>query len=216
MTQLTLFTGRELVGKSWPFGELMPYAYDFIMIDPAWRFLLRSAKGERKSPQAHYKTMTIEDIRRLPVSALAAENCLLWMWATAPMLPLQLEVMTRYWGFKYVTMGAWHKKTINKKTSFGGGYVLRSACEPFLIGKIGRPITTKSTRNIVEGLTREHSRKPEEAYHAAERLMPNARRADVYSRTTRAGWEAYGDEAGKFDEVVETTHAEGFEQASLS
>jgi N6-adenosine-specific RNA methylase IME4 len=32
--------------------------------------------------------------------------------------------------------------------------------------------------------------------------MPNARRADVFSREHRAGWESCGNEANKFDEVA--------------
>jgi N6-adenosine-specific RNA methylase IME4 len=51
-------------------------------------------------------------------------------------------------------------------------------------------------------LAREHSRKPEEAYRAAELLMPNARRLELYSRTNRPGWDAYGFEAGKFGEAA--------------
>lgn len=185
-------------GKAWPFAPLEPFGYDFIMIDPPWHFAVRSEKGEEKSPQAQYRTMSVDEIRDLPVGSLASKDCILWLWATAPMLPQAIEVMTA-WGFRYSTMGAWHKKTVNGKTSFGPGYRLRSSCEPFLIGSVGQPKTTHATRNLIEGVAREHSRKPDEAYAIAEAMMPQARRADVFSRETRPGWEGCGDEAGKFD-----------------
>jgi len=184
----------------WPFGSLSMFGVDLIMADPPWRFHVWSPKGEGKSPQKHYATMSLEEIAALPVGDLAASSgCLLWLWCTAPMLPQQLAVMQR-WGFRYVTMGAWAKRTVNDKAAFGPGYVLRSSCEPFVIGAIGEPkIEGKAVRNLVVGQVREHSRKPEAAYAACESLMPHARRVELFSRTNRSRWLAWGDQIGKFD-----------------
>jgi N6-adenosine-specific RNA methylase IME4 len=182
----------------WPFGSLAPHAYGLIMIDPPWHYELYSDKGEGKAPQAHYDTMSIEDIAALPVADLAAPDCLLWLWGTAPMLPLQLDVM-KAWGFAYVTKGVWLKRTVNGKVGFGTGYALRNAHEEIILGRIGNPSLTRSIRSVVEGPIREHSRKPDQAYQAAEKLVPRVRRADVFSRETRPGWDSCGNEAGKFD-----------------
>ena len=184
---------------AWPFGDLVAGAYDLIMIDPPWRFELYSGKGEEKSPQAHYETMSLARIAALPVADLAAPGCLLWTWATAPMLDKQIDVM-KGWGFRFVTSGVWVKTTVNDKIAFGTGYVLRNAHEPFLIGAIGEPKTARDVRSVVMGQVREHNRKPETAYRAAERLMPKARRADLFSREHRPGWESWGDEVGKFNQ----------------
>lgn len=192
-----MFTGPAL-RPDWPFGDLEPWGFDFIMVDPPWRFDLWSEKGEEKSAQAQYATLDQKAIAGLPVKELAAKDCLLWMWATAPMMPHALDVMC-VWGFRYTTMGMWHKTTEHDKTAFGTGYVLRSAGEPYLIGKIGDPVTTRSVRNIVVGKTREHSRKPVEGFEAAERLMPTARRVELFSRENRPGWKAWGNEQGKFN-----------------
>lgn len=197
--QPCMFPGEVLRPGGWPFGALEPWSYDLIMADPPWRFALWSEKGEGKSPQAHYATMPLDDIAALPVADLGRDNCLLILWATAPMLPQQLEVMAR-WGFAYVTMGFWRKTTVNDKDAFGGGYVLRSAGEPFLIGKRGEPaLGSKSIRNVISGQVREHSRKPEAAYAAFQQLMPQAKRLDLFSRQSRPGWDAWGNETGKFD-----------------
>jgi N6-adenosine-specific RNA methylase IME4 len=187
---------------TWPFKELPMFGFDFIMADPPWRFDTWSNAGKNhKSPENHYRTMQLADIAAMPVGNLAAKNCVLWLWATHPMVDQQISVM-RAWGFRFVTSGVWVKRTKHGKLAFGPGYRLRSASEPFLIGTNGAPETCKSIRTVVEGLAREHSRKPEEAYAEAERMCPGARRADLFSRTTRPGWTAWGDQAGHFDQVA--------------
>ncbi len=183
--------------RAWPFGDLQLFGYDFICADPPWAFELYSAKGEKKSAQAHYDCMSLEDIKALPVDHLAGKDCLLFLWCTWPMLREGFKVMDA-WNFKYVSGGHWAKKTVNGKQAFGTGYRLRSASEPFLLGTIGNPETSKSARNAIEGVVREHSRKPEEAYTWAETYMPNARRVELFSRQPRSGWETWGHEAQKF------------------
>jgi len=199
---VTSFIAPDLFAPNcpaWPFGGLVPQAYDLIMADPPWHFELYSEKGEEKSPQAQYATMSLDEIAALPVADLAAPDCLLWLWSTAPLLDQQIAIARR-WGFAFKTSGVWVKTTVHGKLAFGTGYVLRSAHEPFIIATRGEPQTTRSVRSVVMGQAREHSRKPDEAYAAADLLMPRARRADLFSRETRYGWESWGNEAGKFDD----------------
>ncbi len=182
---------------TWAFDNLRPLSYDFIMIDPPWDFETWSDLGGTKGGKAHYDCMSIDDIGALPVDYLAGPDCCLFMWCTWPMLPKQIPLLER-WRFTYKTGGAWHKKTRHGKTAFGPGYRARVACEPWVIGTIGNPINSKSHRNIFEGVTREHSRKPDEAYRWAETYLPHARRADLFSRQQRRGWESWGHETNKF------------------
>lgn len=174
---------------------------DLIMADPPWSYAMYSEAGYDKSPDAHYQTMDLAAIKALPVEALAAPDALLWLWCVGPMMPQAFEVCAA-WGFTFKTAGWWVKQTRNGKQTFGTGYLLRSAGEPFLIATRGKPRTTRATRNTVLGLVREHSRKPDEAYLAAERLMPEARRIDLFSRQVRPGWTAWGNETTKFGEVA--------------
>ncbi|EFL88313.1 MT-A70 family methyltransferase [Ahrensia sp. R2A130] len=185
----------------WPFGELSPQSFDLIVADPPWAFENFSEAGEGKNAKAHYQCMSLADISALPVMDLASENCLLWLWATNPMIPQALDVMAA-WGFTFKTSGVWHKKTVHGKTAFGTGYIFRSASEPILIGTRGEPKTTRSTRSVIEAPVREHSRKPDEAFSVAESLMPNARRLELFSRQSRDGWQTWGDQSAKFDEVA--------------
>lgn len=183
----------------WPFADLRPLSYDLLMADPPWSFSNWSEKGEVKNAKSHYDCMDLEAIKHLPVGHLAAPDAILLLWATNPMLPQALDVM-RAWGFTFKTAAHWVKRTINGKLAFGTGYILRSAGEPVLIGTVGNPKTSRSTRSIIEGPVREHSRKPEEAFAWAESLMPGARRVEIFSRKSRPGWDAWGLEVGKFDQ----------------
>lgn len=185
----------------WPFGDLPPHSFDLIMADPPWLFDLRSSSGEGKSAQAQYGCMGLAAIKTMPVLDLASEHALLWLWATNPMLREGIEVLEA-WGFTFKTAGTWVKTTKGGKIAFGTGYILRSANEPFLVGTRGEPKTTKSVRSAILGLAREHSRKPEEAYREAEKLMPAARRLELFSRTNRPGWTTWGNEAGKFGDAA--------------
>lgn len=204
------------------FAGLRPAGgFDLIMADPPWRFDNWSVAGEVKNPVAHYDCTPLAWIKSLPVSVLAAPDCLLWLWATNPMLPQAIEVIAA-WGFSFKTAGTWVKRTIHGKTAFGTGYILRSANEPFLIATRGKPKATRSTRSTIptydagpfidgdwprgsitiEGLARAHSQKPDEAFAAAEGLIPAARRIELFSRTNRAGWSVWGNETGKLGEVA--------------
>lgn len=187
----------------WPFGALEPGKYSLVMLDPPWSFKTFSPKGWGKSAQGHYGCMTMADIAALPVRSLAADSCLVWLWATSPMLDQQIAIL-KGWGARYVSSGVWCKTTKSGGLAFGTGYSLRSASEPFLLGAFGKPkIISRSVRSVVMAQVREHSRKPDEAYAAARALIPYGRAADVFSRESRPGWESSGNEAGKFDEVAE-------------
>lgn len=184
------------------FNALRPFGgFDLIMADPPWSFDLRSQKGEEKSAQAQYGCMSLDAIAALPLAALAAENAVLWLWATNPLLREAFQIMDA-WGFTYKTAGHWVKTTKHGKLGFGTGYILRCAGEPFLIGTRGAPKTAKNVRSVVMGRIREHSRKPEEAFLEAEKLMPDAKRIEVFSRQRRPGWSNWGNEADKFQEAI--------------
>jgi N6-adenosine-specific RNA methylase IME4 len=183
---------------TWPFGSLKMFGYSAILADPPWYFRNFSAKGEIKNPVAHYACMSTADIAALPVSQLAAPDCALLMWATAPMLPDAIDLM-RAWGFTFKSAGAWAKQSSTGNAwAFGTGYCFRSAAEFFLLGTLGKPkVRSRSVRNLIVAPVREHSRKPEDQYAMVEQLFAGPY-AEVFSRANRAGWDSFGDETGKF------------------
>lgn len=182
----------------WPFGDLRPLGYGAILADPPWRYEMRSAKGEAKSPQAHYLTMDDQALLELPVGHLAGPDCILVMWAVWPKLDFAMALMQR-WGFTFKTGGAWHKRTRHGKTQFGTGYILRGACEPFIVGTIGSPKAgSKSVRNLIDAPVREHSRKPEDMRQMVEQLTPGQWRCELFAREPWAGNDVWGNEVEKF------------------
>ncbi len=77
--------------------------YKVIYADPPWQFKTYSKKGLGKSADKHYPTMSLEDIKALPVSKLADKDCALFMWTTIPFLRQSFDVMES-WGFEYKTV----------------------------------------------------------------------------------------------------------------
>lgn len=183
----------------WPFDPLPLFGFDVIMADPPWLFELRSEAGAGKAPQGQYACMPTREIAALPVNQLARGDCWLWLWATFPMIDAGLAVL-KAWGFAYVTGGTWVKRGLSGKLAMGPGYVFRGNAELVLIGRVGNPpVRSRSIRNVIEAPRRRHSEKPDEAYLTAEKLFGPARRADLFSRRTRPGWEAWGDQVGLLD-----------------
>lgn len=74
--------------------------YGIIYADPPWAYRNKHCEG---NALAHYNTMRLEDICNLPVREIAAQDCVLFLWATYPMLPEALRVIEA-WGFKYKTI----------------------------------------------------------------------------------------------------------------
>jgi N6-adenosine-specific RNA methylase IME4 len=201
---------------NWPFDPLRIFGYSVVMIDPPWHFALRSKAGEKKSPQSHYSTMSMDDIASLPVGDLVCAGGVLWCWCTWPLIDQQADIIKR-WGFKIKTGGVWAKRTPSGKLRWGLGYIFRSVCEPFLLCTIGddhrfgdgRTINLIETvaDGVLDGVAREHSRKPDEAYAIVEKLTPNSFRADVFSRQKRLGWDVWGMEVGKFSSEQKETES---------
>jgi len=183
--------------SAWFFNPLLPLHYELIAIDPPWDFGLYSEKGNRKAAQRQYPCMKSDEILALPVGQLASVNCLLYLWATAPQLPLAIECV-KTWGFEYKSFMVWRKLTTNGKERMGTGYRVRTTGELVVVGALGNPKQHHIPRTVFDGLVREHSRKPEEFYAICDKIMPHARRADVFARERRAGWHSFGNEVDKF------------------
>lgn len=98
------------------FSEIPLFKYGLIVADPPWNFALRSQKGEKKSAQAQYGCMLSDELTSMRVADLAYGDCLLWLWATNPMLPQALDLMAA-WGFTFKTAGHWSKKTASRRSA---------------------------------------------------------------------------------------------------
>jgi N6-adenosine-specific RNA methylase IME4 len=165
-----------------------------LLVDPPWNFRTYSAKGRKKAADQHYKCMSLETIKALPVGELCARDCTLTLWSTQAFVEIAMGVM-HAWGFTFKTLGTWAKRTkTGKHWQFGTGHVLRSAAEFYLIGTRGHPLRrSKGVRNLIVAPVREHSRKPDEIYAHVESLWTGPY-VELFARYPRRGWLSWGDE----------------------
>jgi N6-adenosine-specific RNA methylase IME4 len=184
--------------------------YSVIYADPPWSFKTRSSKGNGKSPSQHYEVVSLEDICALPVANLAAKDCHLFMWTTAPHLLESMKVIEA-WGFNYSTVGfVWVKTTkrspasifTNKSLHWGMGYTTRQNAEFCLYARRGKPKTlVRDVHSVIISKLREHSRKPDEARARIERLCAGPY-VELFARTAPDNWDVWGNEIDKFGEAA--------------
>jgi N6-adenosine-specific RNA methylase IME4 len=168
--------------------------YGAILLDPPWHF--RTFSGATAVPGRTgvdpYPTMTYAQLEVLPVPALAAKDCALFLWVVDSHLEDSLDLIYR-WGFKFKTIAF-----IWKKPSIGMGYWTRKQAEICLLATKGKPPRMdKGVRQIIEAPRREHSRKPDEQYERIERLV-NGPYIELFARQQWTGWDTWGNETDKF------------------
>lgn len=183
--------------------------YNIIYADPPWRYNDRKCNG---ACEHHYNTMKLEDICNLPINEISAENCILFLWTTYPMLQEALMVINS-WGFKYKTIGfQWIKTNKSIKDPlficknnffFGLGRWTRGNTEPCLIAVKGKPkrINNNISQLIIEPLG-EHSAKPEIVKNKIIELVGDLPRVELFARRKTQGWDCWGNEIENDIELI--------------
>jgi N6-adenosine-specific RNA methylase IME4 len=168
--------------------------YGIILADPPWRFEPYSrVTGMDRAAENHYPTSPLAEIKALDVKSIAAADCVLFLWATAPMLPQALEVMEA-WSFAYKTCAVWSKDRI------GTGYWFRNKHEILLVGTRGHvPAPAMGTQwpSLVEAPVGRHSEKPSVFCEIIEIYFPTLPKIELHARgsVARTGWDVWGLEA---------------------
>jgi N6-adenosine-specific RNA methylase IME4 len=164
--------------------------YGVLYADPPWRFEPFSRDtGMDRAADNHYPTMTIDLIRKMAVPA--ADDAVLFLWATVPMLPEALSVMEA-WGFTYKSHFVWNKDHA------GTGYWNRNRHELLLVGTRGdipAPAPGQQFCSVIEAPTSAHSRKPMAFAEMIEEMFPKHRHVELFARGPRLGWDTWGNEA---------------------
>jgi N6-adenosine-specific RNA methylase IME4 len=163
-----------------------PERYSLILADLAWEYDF--SKSDSRQVDNHYLPSSQEDMKRLKVPA--AEDCVLFMWATSPKLREALELMEA-WGFEYKTCMIWVKDQI------GMGYYARQKHELLLIGTKGKlelPDPSVRPDSVFNASRTEHSEKPEMVYSMIEKMYPTVKKLEMFTRKQQPGWEVWGDE----------------------
>ena len=167
--------------------------YGVIYADPPWRFEVYSEDtGQGRTAEAHYPTMSPEDLTALDVPSIAADDCALFMWATAPSMPQAIELL-KTWGFTYVTHCMWVKDKL------GMGFWFRNWHEVLIVavkGKIPAPAHGTQWDSYVNAPRGEHSEKPAVFYELIESYFPTLPKIELFARgEARPKWDTWGNEA---------------------
>lgn len=172
--------------------------YSVIYADPPWRYNDKGCKGNAED---HYQTMRIEDICSMPVQDIAADNCVLFLWATYPMIKEALRVIEA-WGFKYKSIGfQWIKQNRSGNGYFLGlGNWTMGNTEPCLIAVKGKPKrVSNGVSQLIFAPLREHSRKPDIVRDKIRELMGVEQSyIELFARSTTPGWDVWGNETNKY------------------
>ena len=166
--------------------EDIPETFDVIYADPPWRYDF--AESSNRKIENHYTTMQTSDIAKMKVPS--KENCVLFMWATAPKLLEALDVM-KGWGFTYKTHAIWDKEKI------GMGYWFRGQHELLMVGvkgKVSPPQASIRISSIIKEQRSKHSRKPDCVAEYIELAFYNKSKVELFCREPRNGWYSYGNE----------------------
>lgn len=187
--------------------DLPLFRYQALLVDPPWDFESWSDGGNGRGAVQHYDVMGFDAIKALPIGHLASKDCALFLWITSPLLMRGEEVMNA-WGFTYKTVAFDWTKTCRLpplRLHMGNGYWTRSNNGYCLLGTMGEPKRkSKAVKQAILEPIREHSRKPDRIYHDIERLVDGPY-AEIFSRSSRSGWDSWGNDVGKFGEVTENT-----------
>jgi N6-adenosine-specific RNA methylase IME4 len=185
--------------------------------DPAWKFranrtdLDPGALAAGRNAARHYKTMTLAQIKAIPVAEKSAAQAVCFLWITGPFMAIGEHVsVLKAWGYKPKAIGfTWVKLRKNAPGLFmdpkldlhvGLGLTTRKNAEFCIIGTRGLSMR-KSAKVHEVGLfpLREHSRKPDEFRQRIEEYVgPGKTMVELFARQAAPGWIAMGDEAGKF------------------
>ncbi len=182
--------------------------YNVIYADPPWKFHTYSHRGKGRSPNQHYDCMDAQSIRDLNVGDIAAQDAVLFLWVVQAQLE-EAFALIKAWGFTFKTVAyTWVKIKGGQDRLFyasedvrmGMGYHTRAGCEQMFLATRGKGYKRFSMGEpqVLLSPLREHSRKPDEIITSIERLVGDVPRIELFARTRRDGWDAWGNEIDKF------------------
>jgi N6-adenosine-specific RNA methylase IME4 len=173
-----------------------------ILADPPWQFQNRTGKMAPEHKRlSRYPTMTLDEIKDLPVEFITTETAHLYLWIPNALLADGLQVMEG-WGFTYKTNLIWYKiRKDGGPDRRGVGFYFRNVTEMILFGVKGKNARTlqpgRSQENIISSQKREHSRKPDEQYKIIEACSPGPY-IELFARGKRANWYGWGNQSEEY------------------
>lgn len=189
--------------------EFPDYGHRFstILVDPPWRMTDRGVNARPKAWNAitssyprdgdeHlYQTMSLDELRALPVPDLATTQAHLWMWSLNGTVE-QAYRLIRSWRFQPMGPLTWVKTGKKGKLVYGMGVYYRMNTEQLLFATRGEPALIPPTPWLGSAFMaprQEHSRKPDIQYDIVETVSPGPY-IELFARRPREGWTSWGNE----------------------
>jgi len=176
--------------------------YQIIYADPPWEYNDKRNTPCKNNPSGaggcakHYDTMSLDELKQLPVKDITDNNCMLLMWTTSPMMKKAIELIDS-WGFKYRTIVFVWIKTDSQgyvRKDGIGSYTLNNA-EYVLLGRKGKYWRSSAkVKQVVLNKKTKHSEKPKEVYHRIVELFGDVPRIELFARNRFDGWDCYGNQ----------------------
>ncbi|MCE9858020.1 MULTISPECIES: MT-A70 family methyltransferase [Raoultella] len=201
--------------------------YQLIYVDPPWQYGNKISNGAAEN---HYDTMSLAELKHLPVWEVAADDAVLAMWYTGTHTEEAIE-LAEAWGFRIRTMKGftWVKlnqnaerrfnkaiaegelvdfndllSMLNSETRMNGGNYTRANTEDLLIATrgIGLERVNASIKQVVYSCLGEHSEKPWEVRHRLEKLYGDVSRVELFARESWPGWDRWGNQCSNSFEII--------------
>lgn len=169
--------------------------YKIIYADPPWSYENKKlGRSLNAGAEIHYDTMSLEEIKNLPIHKIRDRDSAIFLWVVVPQLPECFEVL-KSWGFEYKTMITWVKSKGNHIHG-GLGYWFRGYTEHLLFGIRGNVKAFKcQKKNYIIHTNMGHSKKPDEFRKLVEVSTYNLTpRIELFARTRIHGWDVFGND----------------------
>lgn len=180
----------------WPYDDSSGSA----MRSPIYRLDGSIAKGV--GVEDNYPTMSIAEIKSLPIREMAEKDAHLYLWTTNAFM-VEAHEVAESWGFKPKTIVTWVKTKKDGSPSMKTGYYFRGATEHCLFcvrGSLRLQVRERGFPTVFFSERLPHSVKPEGFFAMIEEVSL-APRLELFARRPRGGWDVWGNEVGSTVEI---------------
>jgi N6-adenosine-specific RNA methylase IME4 len=166
-----------------------------IVADPPWRY---ERAGRSGGIDHHYESLSVADLRAMPVARYGRKNCALLLWATPAKLN-EAVALGEAWGFTYRTVFVtWIKTCLDGVTPVTGmGYYTRQSAEYVLLFSRGRTahlVRSHSVNSTLIARRGKHSEKPASFWPLVRRVFGDITCTELFARTPVEGVTCFGNQ----------------------
>lgn len=165
--------------------------YQIIYVDPPWEVkrgpLWNSNGPSRPLP---YPTMSLEEIKKLPVNKISEQDAHLYLWTINKYIP-DAYAVAKSWGFNVSCLLTWCKP----KHGIGIGGTFIQTTEHLLFCRKGKLSSKKRIDTTwFEQKRLSHSTKPIFFRNLIVEVSGDLPRVELFARNKFDGWDSWGNE----------------------